>query len=175
MTGAQLLAVVEVPREDRVRCQASGCNHVVFRRIHVVRENSVVSVYGSECFKKLFAGAPVSFSSPYYTSSEGRQLTDEERRLLVENTARLIQQFEAEHQAELARKSAVAARLSTTTAELTQSAAPHVAAVSSAARQAAEEQAKQIIRAKYGINPELLGWQGLVQIETERILRENAG
>lgn len=149
MTSAQLLAVVEVPREDRVRRQASGCNHVVFRRIHVLRENSVVSVYGSECFKKLFAGASVSSSLPYYTSSNGRQLTEEERQLLIENTARLIQQFEAEYQAELTRKATLTAtHPSPVSAEATPSPVPQVAVVSAAARQAAEAQAKQLLRSQ---------------------------
>ncbi len=106
MTAAQLPAVVEVPRDDRVRCQAAGCNHPVFRRIHVVREDAVVCVYGSECFKRLFAGLPVASSTPRYTSSEGRRLSEEERQLLIENTERLIQQFESAHQEELARQAA---------------------------------------------------------------------
>ncbi|MHB1248913.1 MAG: hypothetical protein ACYCZL_05885, partial [Polaromonas sp.] len=54
MSTAQLLAIVEVPRDVRVRCQAAGCHHPVFRRIHVVREGAAVHVYGSECFKRLF-------------------------------------------------------------------------------------------------------------------------
>lgn len=174
MTSPQLLAIVEVPREDRVRCQAPDCNHVVFRRIHVVREDSIISVYGSECFKKLFEGAPVSSSSPYYTSSEGRQLTEEERRMLLENTARLIAEFEAEYQAELAHRNA-AARHAPPAAPATQTAKTPVANVSSAAKQAAIAQAKQLIRSQYGVNPELPGWYGLVQIEAERILLENVG
>jgi len=174
MTSAKLLAVVEVPREDRVRCQASGCNHVVFRRIHVVREKEVISIYGSECFKKLFAGAPDSFSVPYYTTADGRHLTDEERQLLLENTARLIQQFEAEHQAELERKAALAPP-SLPPAVATTPPTPKALTFTTADRQAAEAQAKQLLRKQYGINPELPGWHGLVQSEAERILRGNAG
>jgi hypothetical protein len=174
MTAAQLLAVVEVPRDDRVRCQSAGCNHPVFRRIHVVRENSVVRVYGSECFKKLFVGLPVASSMPHYTSSEGRHLTDEERQLLIENTERLVQQFEAEYQAELARKAALVAiqttRIQTTPALPT----PSRSATISAARQAAEAQAKEAVRSKYGVDPDMPGWRGLVIAEMERILRDDA-
>ncbi len=54
MSTAQLLAIVRVAHDKRVRCQAEGCNHSVFQRIHVVREDSGVHVYGSECFKKIF-------------------------------------------------------------------------------------------------------------------------
>lgn len=179
MSAAQLLAVVEVPRDDRVRCQAADCNHSVFLRIHVVRENSVVYVYGSECFKKLFVGLPVASSTPRYSSSEGRHLTEEERRLLIENTGRLIQQFESEYQAELACKAALVA-VRPTSAQTTPSPSPPTRTqpateVSAAARQAAEAQAKQIVRSKYDVNPELPGWRGLVLTEMERILHENVG
>ena len=176
-SAAQLLAVVEVPRDDRVRCQAAGCNHSVFRRIHVVRENSVVRVHGSECFKKLFVGLPVASSMPRYSSSEGRHLTEEERRLLIENTERLVQQFESEYQAELARKAALVAVRPTPT-QTTPSLSPPTqpaTVISAATRQAAEANAKQIVRSKYGVNPELPGWHGLVRVEMERLLRENAG
>ena len=175
MSAAQLLAVVEVPHDDRVRCQAAGCNHSVFRRIHVVGENSVVRVYGSECFKKLFVGLPVASSMPRYTSSEGRHLTDDERQLLIENTERLVQQFESEYQAELARKAALDAVRPTPTQTTPSPLPPQPATVvSAAARQAAEAHAKQIVRSKYDVNPELPGWRGLVLTEMERLLRENA-
>lgn len=174
MTSPQLLAIVEVPREDRVRCHAPDCNHVVYRRIHVVREDSIISVYGSECFKKLFEGAPVSSSLPYYTSSEGRQLSKEERQMLLENTARLIERFETEYQAELASKTATS-RLAPPETPATHTAKAPVAIVNSAMRQAAIAQAKQLIRSQYGVNPELPGWYGLVQSEANRILRENGG
>jgi len=173
MEAAQLLAIVEVPRDDRVRCQSAGCNHSVYRRIHVVRESSAVRVYGSECFKKLFVGHSVASATPHYTSSEGRHLTDEERQLLIENTERLIQQFESEYKTELARKAAL------TTVRSTPKPPPPVhtpskpAVASSTAQQAAQVQAKEIVRSKYGVDPELPGWYGLVILEMKRILREN--
>ena len=175
MSDAKLLAVVEVPRNDRVRCQSTGCNHPVFRRIHVVRENSAIRVYGSECFKKLFVGFPVASSTPQYTSSDGRHLTDEERKLLIENTERLIQQFESEYQAELARKTeleathpapALKSSLPLSPQQPTTVARPVV-------RHVSEAQAKQIVRAKYNVDPDLPGWRGLVLAEMERI--DNVG
>ncbi len=177
MTAAQLLAVVEVPRDDRVRCQAAECNHPVFRRIHVVREGEVVRLYGSECFKRLFAGLPVASSTPRYTSSEGRHLSEEERQLLIENTERLIQQFESAYQEELAQRAAhTTSRPSfARAAPATSPASTPSAADSPAARIAAESQAKQIVRSKYGVNPDLPGWRGLVLMEMERLLRDGAG
>ena len=178
MSAAQLLAIVEVPRDDRVRCQCPGCNHPVFRRIHVVLEASAVRVYGSECFKKLFLGLPVASSMPKYTPSEGRQLTEVERRLLIENTERLIQQFEAEYQAELARKAALAsARPAIAQAVLPSPPVPPkpTTTISEATRRAAEIQAKQAVRAKYGVDPELAGWRGLVLDEMDKILNAYVG
>jgi hypothetical protein len=168
MSDAKLLAVIEVPRDDRVRCQSAGCNHPVFRRIHVVRENSVVRVYGSECFKKLFIGLPVASSMPQYTSSDGRHLTEEERQLLIENTETLIQLFESEYQAELARKAALEAarpapaQTKPLPLQPTTSTRPAVQHIS-------EAKAKQIVRAKYNVDPDLPGWRGLVLSEMERI------
>lgn len=50
-----LLAVVEVDKANRVICQAEGCGHGVYRRIHVVRhDDGTVGVYGSGCFGRLF-------------------------------------------------------------------------------------------------------------------------
>lgn len=95
MTEVRLLVVVEVPQTDRVVCQAQGCKHPVYKRIHVVQKDGQLIVLGSECFKKHFGTVQ---SAPRYASGEGRQLTPEERGLLANNTARLIATFEAEHQ-----------------------------------------------------------------------------
>ena len=135
-------------------------------------------MYGSECFKRLFQSSPVASSIPRYTSADGRHLTEEERQLLIENTERLIQQFESEHHAELAHKAA----LESTRRSLIAPAAPSIAPVrppaptpvSAAALQVAEAQARQIVRAKYGVDPELPGWRGLVLVEVRRILGQNA-
>lgn len=173
MSATQLLAVVEVPRDVRVRCQAAGCHHPVFRRIHVVREGAAVHVYGSECFKRLFESSPVGSSTPRYTSSDGRHLTQEERQLLIENTERLIQQFEDEYQAELTRKAELAATIRSPVMPAAPPAQPPPPPISAAARQAAEAEARQIVRARYGVDPELAGWRGLVLAEVRRILGRN--
>ncbi|HRP28562.1 MAG TPA: hypothetical protein PLG77_09060 [Burkholderiaceae bacterium] len=185
MYAPELLAVVEVPRDERVRCQAAGCNHPVFRRIHVVREGAAISVYGSECFKRLFAEQPVAASSPRYGSADGRHLTDEERQLLIENTGRLIQQFEVEYQSELAHRAelaaAKAARLrQPSPAPLPSHRQPEPAPAPSseptvAERRVAEAQAKLNVRAKYNVDPELPGWRGLVLAEMQVLLSNKEG
>jgi hypothetical protein len=157
-----------------VRCQSTGCNHPVFRRIHVVRENSTIRVYGSECFKKLFVGLPVASAMPQYTSSDGRHLTDEERQLLIENTERLIQQFESEFQTELARKAVLGATRPPPVLKPSLPLPPLQPTIVARTvdRNEIEKQAKQIVRAKYNVDPDLSGWRGLVLVEMKRIKDE---
>lgn len=166
MSDAKLLAVVEVSYDDRVRCQAAGCGHPVYRRIHVVQDETGIHVYGSECFKKLFLGMPVATSMPTYTSADGRKLTDAERQMLVENTERLIQQLQAEHEeAQAARRAAIASTRSTQLPpprRLTDSPKAIVPLD-------IEAQAKANIRTKYNVDPDLPGWRGLLLDEIKRL------
>ena len=106
----ELLAVVEVERDDRVICQAPGCGHGVYKRIHVVRHEGFLGVYGSDCFEKLFGGR-LAGTSPRYGTGDGRELTPEERQMLLENTERLIEQFESELQQNMALADAREAQL----------------------------------------------------------------
>ena len=92
---AKLLAVVSVEHGDRVRCGQPNCGHSVYRRIHVVRENSKLLVLGSTCFAKRY-GADTALGGAQYGGGEGRQLTEAERHLLADNTEALLAQFEEE-------------------------------------------------------------------------------
>lgn len=87
------MAIVEVDKADRVVCQAEGCGHGVYKRIHVVRHDGKVGVYGSDCFDK-----QIPHAKPRYGGGDGRELTPGERLMLVENTERLLAKFETEHQ-----------------------------------------------------------------------------
>ena len=126
----------------------------------------------------MFTNLPVASAIPKYSSSEGRHLTDEERQLLVENTRRLVEQFEAEYQVELERVAALrAARKPEAAATLP----PHIEALrhppppSAEERRLAEARAKEVVRKKYGVDPELPGWRGLVLVEMRALLGKNAG
>jgi hypothetical protein len=197
MTEFRLLAVVEVPQVDRVVCQAPGCKHPVYKRIHVVQKDGQLTVLGSECFKRLFGEG---HSAPSYGTGEGRLLTTEERQLLVENTARLIAQFETEHQAALEkarlaaeqqaaaeavrnaaeqRRQLEAERQSLLAVPTAQAAAwkptPPVLRkplpITSDPRfQAVLFQVKQEYRAR-GLDPEQAGWQGMVLHDVKQRLR----
>lgn len=93
----QLLAVVEVGHDQRVRCGNPGCGHSVYKAVHIVQEGAELMVLGSTCFDKRFGRG--SLGNARYGSGVSRPLTPEERELLISNTALLLQQFEHEHQA----------------------------------------------------------------------------
>jgi len=173
---AQLLAIVEVDKADRVVCQAPGCGHSVYRRIHVVREGGRLGVYGSDCFGRLFHGL-LSNAAPRYGTGEGRELTPEERRMLSENTEELIVQFETEHQRHIEQgrlrraqqerlEQAAAARAEQARMEAERRRPPTAAEIASV-----EHRAKAIVREKYGVdNPEAPGWRGLVLKHARELL-----
>lgn len=173
--GGQLLAVVGVEKADRVVCQAQGCGHGVYRRIHVVRhDDGALGVYGGDCFDRLF-GHLVE-GSPRYGSGEGRELTAHERQMLAENTERLIAQFETEHLAllEQARlrqaqqanvEQAARERLERQRAEAERRRPPSGSELASV-----EREAKSIVRQKHNVDPDMVGWRGLVLIEARKLL-----
>lgn len=178
-----LLAVVEVEPEKRIRCQALGCGHTVYKRIHVVSVEGELQVVGSDCFKRLFAG--VIGSKPSYGSSDGRRLTDEERKLLEQNTAELVAQLKAEHEdAERAAreklrqiKQAMAMR-DAARAQPIRAAGPSPAlprrqvGPTPEAIARYEAHAKADVRAKWGVDPDAPGWRGLVLQRIAEIVRQ---
>lgn len=103
-TGAYLLAIVEVDKADRIQCQAEGCGHSVYKRIHVVLAGLEFKVLGSQCYERLY-GQTSEAAAPQYGSGTGKLLTAEERLVLVENTAAFIEALEAER-VELERRAA---------------------------------------------------------------------
>jgi hypothetical protein len=131
-----------------------------------------VAVLGSECFKRTVGADMAVSSTPRYGTSEGRHLTEAERALL---TARLIEQFEAEHQAELSKVEAKRAPQSDASRTGGPTERPGVPVRHSAAEVArAEVLAKEVVRKKYNVDPDLPGWRGLVLIEMRDFLRDNA-
>ena len=94
-----LLAVVEVERDHRVLCGNPGCGHSVHKAIHLVQDGDHLLVLGSSCFKKRYGAALLG--QPRYSGGDGRKLSTEERDLLLNNTAALVEQFEREREASL--------------------------------------------------------------------------
>ena len=89
----QLLAIVEVDKESRVKCGGPGCKSYVYKRIHIVETETGLTVLGSDCYKHSFSQGS---SSSIYTGSNSLQLTEEQRALLIENTQLLISRLEKE-------------------------------------------------------------------------------
>lgn len=187
MTVPVLLAVVEVPHDERVRCAAEGCGHSVYRRVHLVRIGGSTRVYGSDCFMRLFGSMPTGHSAPTYGTAKGKSLTSEERALLVENTDRLIEQFEQEHQARIAeaerRRALLESRqpyqapatLPLQQRQRTQPARPLPHIPTPAQRAEAEAQARRTLGERFpGVNLDIPGFKGLVSMEIDKILLTNA-
>lgn len=172
--SVQLLAIVEVDKADRVICQADGCGHSVFRRIHIVRSaTGDLSVYGSDCFDKLFG--EIVGKAPQYGGGGGRELTAEERLMLVENTERLIAQFEAEHRSLLEQSQLHSEQQHRERAEREAAHRRRVEAESNrpptpAEIASVEREAKAIVRQKFGVDPNIPGWRGLVLVEARKLL-----
>ena len=97
---ARLLAIVSVDPSRRVICQEPGCGHGVYAAIHVVQDKENLLILGSTCFAKRYGGAS-ALGTPAYSagSGGGSHLTEDERMALVTNTAELIAQFKARHEA----------------------------------------------------------------------------
>ncbi len=180
MPATMLLAVVEVARQDRVRCSADGCGHSVYKRVHLVRVDGHTRVYGSDCFSRLFGHTDVGRSNPSYGSLHGRALTPEERELLESNTERLIEKFEREHQEELARAEARQLATPAPRPEPPPDQAPQgtlfaETPTSTIPRAGAEVMARKRLAERHpGVNLDLPGFKGLLRLEIERVIREGA-
>lgn len=66
-TAVFLVAVVEVEHRDRIICQAPGCGHAVYRRIHIMLIDGRFTLLGSDCFRRLHGHSP-SVSGPPISS-----------------------------------------------------------------------------------------------------------
>ena len=140
-------------------------------------------MFGSDCFARLFGSTPTGQAAPRYGSGTGKVLTAEERRLLAENTERLIERFEQEHQAEIAE--AERRRALEESRKLSQVPSPPVHQLPALPRVApapafvptpaqlaqAQAQARGALEKRFpGANFDLPGFKGLVRMEAEQIL-----
>jgi hypothetical protein len=167
----ELLAVVEVDRDARVRCQALRCRHSVYKRIHVVKEGADLRVYGSDCFAHLF-GHLLPNAKPRHGGSEGRLLSDEERHLLLENTAALLERFEAELRA---KEGALDRREPSKHIRHPVAFVPSQPQATDRSKRLSQEQlatvlaeAKAVLR-EQGLDPELPGWHGVLEYEARTL------
>lgn len=93
-----LIAVVQLERADRVFCQAIGCGHTIFRRVHIVLSGTTFKLVGSDCFRRLYGHLPEEQRMPHYGNASGIEMSEEERQLVANNTAEFVARLEAEDQ-----------------------------------------------------------------------------
>lgn len=175
MAEPLLLGVVGVERDHRIRCQAPGCNHAVYKAIHLVDLDGKLQLYGSQCCGKLF-GWTSKTRNASYTSTE-RRLTAEERLQLETNTVELIGKLKAEHEARLARLKEQD-RVAEASRSVVGSARNRQPQKRSGLRSIVlspevERQAKEIVRLKYQVDPGLAGWRGLVLQAAKEIMNKD--
>lgn len=168
MPKHSLMAIVEVDKKDRISCQAAGCKRPVFKQIHVIREGGSFKVLGRECYKKLYCRNGVRDQKPYYGSSEGRRLTDEERHILIENTQKFIERLEDEHTQIALSVPAIPNNSRFSTNQPLYAALEPSEMTLGISHETAERRVKSELR-KMGINPDLPGWVGLVQSRIKKL------
>jgi hypothetical protein len=165
-TYPALLAVLTVDEDDRIRCQSPGCNHPVFKRVHVLRFGTEIRLLGSSCFRNAYLGKEEGKQTPRYTSKAGRKLTEDERALLVANTAELVRRIESgwllqQLEATPPRNRPRRKRGSMARDPLANVPA-HVVA-----------EARRRVSIELGVDASLPGWYGLVVEAVKAILRQN--
>lgn len=178
MAEPTLLAVVEVEQEQRIRCQAPGCNHGVYRAIHVIQADEGLKLYGSQCCAKLFGWTSKQRAAAY--TKTDRRLIAEERAQLESNTASLLEKLKAEH---AQRQEESREKLRSLKAVFEQRA--QASAIGSAKNRLAkrtlgtvldpevERRAKNIVSERYQVDADLPGWRGLVLQAAKKIEDEH--
>ena len=166
-TDPVLIAVLTVTEDHRIRCQSLGCNHPVFKRIHVIRIGSEFRLLGSSCFRRTCICNPEGRQTPRYTSRAGRHLTEDERELLIENTEGLVAKLESRWLLEQMEAASPLRKRSRKRGSLSQDLLANIPA-----QVIAEARAR--VSREFGIDASLSGWYAYVVEEVKAILRQNA-
>ena len=174
MAEPTLLAVVEVEQEQRIRCQAPGCNHGVYRAIHVIQADEGLKLYGSQCCAKLFGWTSKQRAASYTTTD--RRLTAEERAQLETNTEILLQKLKAEHERSQEESRQKLRALKAVFEQRAQASAigsgknrPAKRTLGTVLDPEVERKAKKIVSERYQVDADLPGWRGLVLQEAKKI------
>ncbi len=178
MAEPTLLAVVEVEQEQRIRCQAPGCNHGVYRAIHVIQTEKGLKLFGSQCCAKLFGWTSKQRAASYTTTD--RRLTAEERAQLETNTESLLQKLKAEHVQRQEESREKLRALKAVFEQRAQASAigsgknrPPKRTLGTVLDPEVERKAKQIVSERYQVDADLPGWRGLVLQEAKKIEDEH--
>ena len=162
-----LIAVLTVEKDERIRCQSSGCNHPVFKRIHVVRLGPEFKLLGSSCYRKEYSSYAEAGQPPRFTSKSGRHLTESDRELLIVNSERLIAKLESGWLLQQMECSPRPRNRTRKRGYLNHDVLANIPA-------SVVAEARERISREFGINANLSGWYALVVDEVKAILRRNA-
>lgn len=178
MAEPVLLAVVEVEQDQRIRCQALGCNHGVYRAIHVIQIEEGLKLYGSQCCAKLFGWTSKQRAAAYTTTD--RRLSAEERAQLESNTASLLEKLKVEHEKRQAESRQKLRSLKAMFERRAQASVIGSAKNRSEKRTLGtvldpeiERRAKKIVSERYQVDADLPGWRGLVLQAAKKIEDEH--
>jgi hypothetical protein len=156
----EFVAIVEVPEHKKIVCQAEGCGHSVFRRVHVIKQGSDIGVFGSTCAAKMF-GQLLKNSRPTIHMSEGINLSEPDVELLEQNTRELIAKLQRELEKENLK----------TIAEVVD----YLFMTDTQLEQYCLDEVKSRFRKERGINPDLSGWAGWVQSDASALFEKRRG
>jgi hypothetical protein len=160
METGKLLAIVEVAQARRFACQAPGCGRTVFRQLYVVFHSGGFVVLGAGCYRKML-GAEVS-AQALHGAPDVRRLTERESRLLAENPAQLMAEFDAGHASAFGALSArPGPRQATPRVRI-----PRLPIWT---RRQFGAQAEREVEAKYGRNSDLKGRRSLVDLRIREL------
>lgn len=157
MEDSELVLVLEVPPHKKILCQAKGCGHAVFRRVHVIRQRGELGVFGSSCAKKLL-GEKLKRMRPTIGGQRGVTLSELDVDLLRYNTIELIAKLQKNMESESG-----------------QHALPEVDYRSFSDTQLEKvclERAKKEFRAKRGLDPDAPGWVGWVKMDAKKLFKK---
>jgi len=154
----ELLTILEVPKDKRVRCQYRGCLHPIYKQIHIIRHASgAISCIGSKCYSLLKEShALTAVTAPLLGDRSSVRLTEEEISLLASNTEELIKRFSSAPELEEIKNCKVG---------------------SSQLRndKALKARALELTRQKFmtkGIDPDLPGWKGWFEREVKELYEQ---
>lgn len=88
--------MTSVDDEHKLVCQAPGCGRGIAKAIHVIRDQAGdIRVIGSGCYARLAGHQRATADGPAIGGFDGRRLTQEERALMLADTAAFIARMEA--------------------------------------------------------------------------------
>lgn len=156
MNTAELLIIVELPENKKVLCQAEGCGHSVYKRVHVIRELDKLSVYGEDCAKKRFGK---TLRKPVISKKklDGYVLSERDIEQLLENT----QLFIDDMQTRFEEKTPVEMPIEPDFSKMPDK----------ALKQYCLEKVKEQFRKEKGLDPELPGWAGWVNSDASALFK----